>query len=379
MRHLPTLAPLSSYHGQAAELLAAHGRGETWALELLHNCLPRFLDDKVKWLPLPVSDSEIRESLLSVDDARLAIARAYSFRDWNALVSLVSQLHSEGSREREFELAVDAVVDGDLEGLAEMLRRNPGLVRARSTRETCQDPSVHGATLLHYVAANGVEGYRQRSPSNAVEIARVVLDSGADVNALAGMYGGECGVLTMLVSSTHPAEAGVQVPLVHLLVDHGAELNSIGTEWQSPLMTALVFGYCDAANALVARGATVGNIVVAAGLGDIPLCERLLPASGETARHDALALACLLGNIGVVHMLIDAGENVNRYNPDGFHGHGAPLHHAAAGGRLDLVRLLVEHGADVTKQDKLWKSTAAGWAEHEGRQEVLEYLRGLGE
>ena len=33
-------------------------------------------------------------------------------------------------------------------------------------------PPVHRATLLHYVGANGVEAYRQKTPPNATEIAR---------------------------------------------------------------------------------------------------------------------------------------------------------------------------------------------------------------
>ena len=44
------------------------------------------------------------------------------------------------------------------------LRRDPALVRARSSRVCCFDPPVHRATLLHYVAANGVEAYRQKTP-----------------------------------------------------------------------------------------------------------------------------------------------------------------------------------------------------------------------
>ena len=60
-----------------------------------------------------------------------------------------------------------------LDGLLDdALRRDPDLVRARSSRVCCFDPPVHRATLLHYVAANGVERHRQKTPSNAVEIAR---------------------------------------------------------------------------------------------------------------------------------------------------------------------------------------------------------------
>lgn len=69
---------------------------------------------------------------------------------------------------------------------------------------------MHRATLLHYVAANGVEGYRQRTPPDVVEIAGILLQAGAEPDALADMYGAECTTMTMLVSSRPPANAGLQ-------------------------------------------------------------------------------------------------------------------------------------------------------------------------
>jgi hypothetical protein len=52
-----------------------------------------------------------------------------------------------------------------LGALESLLRGNPELVRARSPRITDSDPPVHRSTLLHYIAANGVEGYRQKIPA----------------------------------------------------------------------------------------------------------------------------------------------------------------------------------------------------------------------
>ena len=49
----------------------------------------------------------------------------------------------------------------------------------------------HAATLLHYTSANGVEGYRQKTPPNAVEITRALLQAGAQPDALADMYGAD--------------------------------------------------------------------------------------------------------------------------------------------------------------------------------------------
>jgi ankyrin repeat protein len=46
------------------------------------------------------------------------------------------------------------------------------------------------------------------------------------------------------------------------------------------------------------------------------------------------------------------------------------LHHAAFGGHRDVVRALVEHGAEINVPDDEFGATPAGWA--------IEYLRELG-
>ena len=139
--------------------------------------------------------------------------------------------------EEPFETAADAVIEGRVTELQALLRDQPALATARSHRE-------HHATLLHYAAANGVEQYRQKSPPNAVEIANTLLEAGAEVDALADTYAGGTTETTMnlLVSSVHPREAGVQVPLVHTALDHGAAIDGIANDC-SPLVTALAFWY----------------------------------------------------------------------------------------------------------------------------------------
>lgn len=371
-------APLSAYEVQAEELLAAHAAGIPIAIKLFHENHPRFLDDVVTWKPKDLNDDVIPNATLTLDDARIAIARVYSFRDWNALTQLVNAVQDPSSPAREFEQAVQAVITGDVPTLRTMLQINSALVHARSTRITCHDKPQHRATLLHYLGANGVENHRQCSPANAVDVARLLLDTGAEVDALAEMYGSGCTTLSMLVSSTPPADAGVQVPLVHVLVDFGANVEGAGTgSWVSPLMTALVFGFRDAANALVERGAQVDTLVKAAGVGQLAGVLRLVPDASQAERHQALALAGIMANLDVVRFLLELGEDPNRLNPDGFHSHGTPLHHAAGSGVLELVKLLLAHGARTDIADTLWNGTPWGWAEHGGQTHVLEYMQSL--
>ena len=101
-------------------------------------------------------------------DAQLVVARLYYFESWPKLLRHIDTLVRKDRRVGRFEDAADAIIAGDVATLTALLRANPELVYQRSTR-------AHEAPLLHYVAANGVEDYRQVSPPNAVEVATVLL------------------------------------------------------------------------------------------------------------------------------------------------------------------------------------------------------------
>jgi ankyrin repeat protein len=376
---LPFRASLEEYQKQAEELLEAWRAGDSGAIRIVRHKHPRFLDPTIPWLPKKLSDSEVRSATLDVADAQLTIARWYDFESWPRLAEYVEAVTRDGSPVSTFESAVEAVISGDVATLASLLRENPELVRARSTRVTHFDPPLHRATLLHYVAANGVEDYRQKTPTNAVEVAQMLLQAGAEVDALADMYGGRHTTMSMLVSSGHPAKAGLQVALVDTLLDFGAAVDARGSgEWTSPLMTALAFGYQSAAEALVRRGARVDTIAAAAGLGRLADARQSLATASSEDRHRALALAAQHGHVEIVRLLLDAGENPNRYNPKGNHGHSTPLHQAVWSGHDLVVRLLVERGARLDIKDTIYEGTPLGWARYGGRTDIAEYLRAQG-
>jgi hypothetical protein len=153
--------------------------------------------------------------------ARAIIARTHHFQTFEEFVAFTQTIKDKSSPVARFEAAVDAIVVGDLNSLRRLLREGSDLVRARSVR-------VHHSTLLHCVGANGVEGFRQHTPPNAVAIGEALLEAGAEVDAVADMYRGST-TLALVATSLHPKRAGVQQALIQLLLDRGATLDHPAT------------------------------------------------------------------------------------------------------------------------------------------------------
>jgi ankyrin repeat protein len=110
-------------------------------------------------------------------------------------------------------------------------------------------------------------------------------------------------------------------------------------------------------------------------LGRLTDAAQLLADADAESRHRALALAAQHGHVEIVRLLLDAGEDPNRYNPEGNHSHSTPLHQAALAGHEAVVRLLVERGARLDIEDTIYQSTALGWAMHANQTGIEKYLR----
>jgi ankyrin repeat protein len=153
-----------------------------------------------------------------------------------------------------FERAADLVISGALEALRTALARDPGLISRRS-------PRAHRSTLLHYVSANGYEDRRQVTPPNIVEVATLLLDAGADVNAPdaasrtplhMAVERGDALIVTLLLARKadatsrdrtgwtplHHAAAKDQMEIARLLLDAGVDPNALSELGGTPLHEA---------------------------------------------------------------------------------------------------------------------------------------------
>lgn len=298
------------------------------------------------------------------------------------------ELRNLGAVERselgeQFEEAVDAVVEGQLERLEELLAGEPSLIHRRSERP-------HRATLLHYVGANGFEGYRQKTPPNGVAVLDLLLRSGAEPDALCATYGGGPAqtTLALLVSSSWPAEAGIQGDLVRRLVCGGANPDGLDGDGV-PMATAIAFRCAQAVEGL-AEGADLSNAVFAAAAGRLDLLMSEVADNGqlrEGAHHcrvpwlhmprdpkgaaeRALVAAAQFGRTEACGWLLERGVDPKARGSAGI----TALHEAAYAGHLDVVELLLEHGADPGVRERQFKSTCLGWAAEGKRTEVLARL-----
>lgn len=282
-------------------------------------------------------------------DAQFVLARVHGFESWPKFARHLDELAHSDSATSKFEAAAEAIVEGDTATLSKLLRENPELVRARSTRE-------HHATLLHYIAANGVEGYRQKTPKNAVEIAELLLKAGAEVDATAEIYGGGATTLGLAATSIHPQRAGVQIALLKLLLlDHGARADRAGSagKAQSLIKACLANGRGDAAQFLSFH-AEPCDLEEAVGAGRILLVERffaddgtLKPPATQEQLRDGFFYVCQFGRNRVVEFLLHRGVDLGAQDCNGQ----TALHHAAMGAQLETLKLLLKHGAPLERKN----------------------------
>jgi len=86
-----------------------------------------------------------------------------------------------------------------------------------------------------------------------------------------------------------------------------------------------------------------------------------------------LSLASEKGHVDLARMLIDLGADVSAQTDDGW----TALHLASENGHVDLARMLIDLGADVSAQTK-YGTTALHWASHNGHVDLARMLIDLG-
>ena len=342
-KQLPARPNLEQFRKQARNLL--NRRTTSGAILRIRKFHPRFKEL-----------TEAQLETFSLADAQCVIAREYCFESWPKFIKHIEETARANSPVTQFESAANAIVTGDLPALNRLLAENPELVRARSTR-------AHGAPLIHYVTANGIEDFRQKTPKNIVEITRALLRAGAEVDATTREYGSASTALGLAATSYHPAAAGVQLQLLEELLKAGASINGARGGW-NPLVAALHNGRGDAAAFLAERGADL-DLEAAAGTGRIDILPRFIGEDGSLKRgatRKQLAYgfvwACEYGHTNVVQFLLARGVRPDISPVAGQTG----LHWASFAGHTEIVQLLLAAHAPVNITESAHGGTPLGWA-----------------
>lgn len=403
---LPPRPNLEQYKKLAKDLVKACKTGDReaireWSkrwLETLATLMDVPAPDRRDWFrhqPNQIAEfvfARLSKSKCALADAQFVIAQVHSFKSWAKFAKHIEALTSTSSSISKFESAADAVVNGDIATLERLLREDPDLIRAHSTRE-------HQATLLHYVAANGVEDFRQKTPKNAVEVVELLLKAGAEVDAANWDYG-QGTALGLVATSIHPWLAGVQNALLEALLDHGAAVDGLPEGW-NPLIAALHNDRPEAAAFLAARGARL-DLEGAAGVGRLDVVKSffkeesirtgsgsdrpLLTSSSDrslirtessdrpllTSSSDRVSRlqgatiaqlqsgfiwACEYGRKHVVEFLLDKGVDLRAGQNTGQ----TALHLAVHRGQLEIIKLLLERGAPLEARN-VYGGTVLGQA-----------------
>lgn len=241
----------------------------------------------------------------------------------DGLVVALQQINNQ-PRDAEADAAVAALRAGDLAALTAALDARPELVGGRV-------PGYGGRRMLHIVA--DWPGYTPGGP----EVVALLIGRGADPNDRGDDPKGE--------SALHWAASSDDVDVARALIDGGADIEmpdgSIGT----PLDNAIGYGCWNVARLLVERGARVEKLWHAAALGRLDILEDLLSAGPAPAEvSEGFWHACSAAQRRAAERLLAAGAELD-WSPDYADGTALDAATGRSTRRSNVVEWLTDLGA----------------------------------
>lgn len=319
MPDLPARPDMGLLHSHAIELLRAARDGNAAA----------------------VTRIEIVSKDLTMDSARLAVAREHGFDAWVEMATEVNRR--------------DILNRRDAAALAALLADRPELALSPMLH-WCDHP--RGASPLGYIAMLRFDARRLGLTGPLIGtgvIAEALIAAGAQVDGDSGDRE------TPLITAASYGDAEVAA----VLIAAGADVNAVaapdsgGVPGGTALMHAAVFGMTSVVDVLVAAGARIDGLIEAAAVGDVT--GFLTPAVSREELIRALSTAADHERLEVIDQLLAAGAPIDA--TDASYGLQA-LRTAARNGRAASVERLLARGADPSVRDAEYGRTALDWCRH---------------
>ena len=214
-----------------------------------------------------------------------------------------------------------------------------------------------GRNALHRACING-----------SLETAKLIVDRCADVN-IRDSSGSTALICVVGEGSRDPK---LQHELAELLLENSGDVQASDDDGWTPLLFASINGQCDVTRFLLRHGARIDVLSSRStrhglSFGDKDTLYPHIPH--ERRRHSPLAVATQNGHSGIVHLLLEAGGNVN------FAGllRTTALMYASWYGNEEIAKIQLKHGADTSLKDEKGRDAMA-WARKAGHEQIVGLL-----
>jgi len=218
---------------------------------------------------------------------------------------------------------------GLLQGLWAQSYTAPAEIRAAAANEhpvgaphSASSTSLPDPTLLHFAATLGL--------TNEVEL---LISRGADVNDKGSQ--GTTPLADMAAGAHTTDDDQAYADVAAILLAHGAKVDAPDEFGETPLLRAVEFGKPKLAQVLMERGASLSNTF-----------------SGTYSRLTPLSYAVEEGKKDMAALILKFKPPLETVDPEGE----TPLLWAVKRNKLEMTRLLLEHGASVTPTTNLANS-----------------------
>ena len=238
---------------------------------------------------------------------------------------------------------IQAVWDADTEALKSILTQQPGkLGRMLGKKSEVNVADEFGYTPLHIAT---LPGRRACLP--------LLLEAGAKPNAITREG------ITPLMMSTLMADA----ESMQLLIKAGASTEIADDYLNTPLIKAVDYGYLDCAKTLLKAGANINHrnkrkyTALQESIGNPEIMAVLIQAGAKLNAADETGMTPLANcahssdiekNLACMRLLIDAGADINRQECRGI----PPIYWTCCHSGIGLLRMLIDAGANVNLSDQ---------------------------